>query len=110
MNTQVTRRTKITYFDDCKVMSVQHANGEWTSVLVDAPSDSPIGYGLSEFKSLADLCEKLPRWESEREESDQQADRIAYVRDHIRDYRKNEADFYDRQVEATLEAMREVVR
>lgn len=84
---------KLHYFwnDDGEKVTVKtelQPNREYTAIdAVNYDYDSPVGYGLSEFQAIADLFEKLPRAESDREERDRNADRF----DHARDLRKQEA-------------------
>lgn len=77
------------------VRTTLQPNGEYTAVddnTYDCDCDqdgyfstSPVGYGLSTLGAIADLFEKLPRAESDREERDDRAARF----DHAQDHRKN---------------------
>lgn len=64
------------------VKTEQQPNGEFTAI--DAENydyDSPVGWGLSRFHAIADLFEKMPRAESEREERDLLADKLEHERE-----------------------------
>lgn len=67
------------------VRTEEQPNGEYTAV--DNDCGAVVGWGFSTIGAIADLFERLPRAESDREEYD----RNAAAFDHARDLRKHEA-------------------
>jgi hypothetical protein len=69
------------------VRTTLQPNGEYTAIdHENYDYDSPVGWGFSTIGAIADLFEKMPRANSEREE---RADRQAQAFDHAQDHRKN---------------------
>ncbi len=78
---------KLHHFDEITVKTQIQPNGEYTAIDADNYDyDSPMGWGFSRFSAIADLFDKMPRAESEREDSN----RAACAIDHARDLRKHE--------------------
>ena len=78
------------------VQTTLQPNGEYTAIdtnTYDCDCDqdgffstSPVGWGFSEIGAIADLFEKLPRANSDREERDDLAARFDYAQDHRKNY------------------------
>ena len=84
------KANRLHHFDDgdevIAVRTTKQPNGEYTAIdHENYDYDSPVGWGVSEIGAIADLFEKLPRANSEREERNDLAARF----DHAQDQRKN---------------------
>jgi hypothetical protein len=77
---------RLHYFEEITVKTDPQPNGEFAAIDADNYEPGfPVGFGFTRFEAIADLFEKMPRAESEREENSRRAARF----DHAQDYRKN---------------------